>query len=648
MLMRNSIRGEAFSHGNFIPSIEGMRALAVLVVLLFHLDITGFDGGFLGVDLFFVISGFIITRNILSDLHDGRFLLKEFYLRRFRRLFPGLLITVLMTLVVAVLVVPPVELVNTAKSAIYALLSLANIHFWLESGYFDAAADAKPLLHTWSLSVEEQFYLFWPAFVLLLAHTRRRVVFTIVLLALSLGSALLWRDSFPNAIFFLLPFRLHQLMAGALIAIVALRLVGPWGNLSTFLASVGFVLLSMMLNGTYSPAVGAAAVTGFGFLLLLGRETVLAQMLYGNKPMQWVGQRSYAIYLVHWPIIVLYKYHTDFQLNNTARVLLFALSIGAAVVLHELVEKPFRKRGADTTAAQRMAMPVTISILLFTLLSAAAIWRLHGLPSRVDPRILKIVDSVDSEVAKRRRAIRFGRCNLHEMHKFSAYDTSECASLDPARRNVLIIGDSMAADTYMMLSQTYPEIQFSQATAGACTAILEISDIGGKYPTCEALNEYRFSRLVELDTDLIVLASIWSEDRIQPLKDTVAYLRSRGKKVLVIGPRAHFRGAIPLLISQEASLDAVNERLRDRVIQDTALLNQMRAALPDVEILDIGALQCAMDCDVVEGERLLYIDERHFTELGAKRVGDRLRASFDLLGFIDSQASGSALKSHSL
>ncbi len=566
-----------------------MRALAVLVVLLFHLDIPGVEGGFLGVDLFFVISGFIITRNILSDLRGGTFSLKEFYIRRFRRLFPALLVTVLLTLVVAVVIVPPIELVNTAKSAIFALFSLANFNFWLESGYFDAAANTKPLLHTWSLSVEEQFYLFWPALVLLLANTRRRIIVAVVLLLLSLGSALLWRDSFPNGIFFLLPFRLHQLMAGALIAILALRLADHWGNLSTLLASIGFVALSITLNGRYSPAVGAAAVAGFGFLMLLGRDAALAQALFGNKPMQWIGQRSYAIYLVHWPIIVLFKYYTDFQLNNVERALLLILSIVAAIALHDLVEKPFRKKGKDTTILQRMALRISVSTLFVTVVIAAVIWSLNGLPSRLDPRIQRIVDSVDGEVDQRRRAIRFGQCNLHEMHKFSAYNTKECASIDSARKNVLIIGDSMAADTYMMLSQTYPEIQFSQATAGACTAVLNISDIGGKYPTCEALNEYRFSKLVDLDMDLIVLASIWNEDRIQPLIETVAYLRSRGKKVLVMGPRAHFQGAIPLLISREASLDGVNDRLRDRVIQDNTLLNQMRTAMPDVEILDIGA-----------------------------------------------------------
>ncbi len=635
MLTPSSKPGDAIFHGSFIPSIEGMRSLAVLVVLLFHLDTPGFDGGFLGVDLFFVISGFIISRNILSDVQGGAFSLREFYIRRFRRLFPALLATVLLTLVVAAVILPPVELVITAKSAIYALFSLANIYFWMGSGYFDAAAITKPLLHTWSLSVEEQFYLFWPALILWLANTQRRMMVAVVLMLLSLGSALLWRDSQPNAVFYLLPFRLHQLMAGALIAILSLRLVGNWGTVSILLASAGFLNLSIVLNSEHSPAVGAVAVTGLGALMLLGRETTLARILYGNKPMQWIGQRSYAIYLVHWPIIVLLKFYTNFQMNSGMRVVLFAFSIIAAMALHKFIEKPFRKRGEDITSAQRLAIPVMVSALSVTVVFAAVIWNLDGFPSRIDPRIQRIVDSVVAENDERQRAIRFGKCNLHEVHKFTSYNADECASLDPARKNVLILGDSMAADTYMMLSQTYPEIQFSQATAGACTAILRISEIGGKYPTCEALNEYRFAKLIEKDMDLIVLASIWTEDRIQPLKDTVAYLHSRGKKVLIIGPRAHFQGAIPLLISKEGSLDEINEKMDELVIQDTYLLKHMRAAIPDVQILDIGAIQCSPRCDVVEDGRLLYVDERHFTKLGAKRMGERTRTSYDLLGLLN-------------
>jgi hypothetical protein len=162
---------------------------------------------------------------------------------------------------------------------------------------------------------------------------------------------------------------------------------------------------------------------------------------------------------------------------------------------------------------------------------------------------------------------------LHEDYTFADYDIVECASIDAARKNVLVIGDSIASDTYMMLSQAYPEVQFLQAIAGACRAVIDISDVGGKYCAFEALNAYRFSELIDLDLDLV-------------------------------GPRAMFR-----------------------------------ASIPGVEILDIGEIQCTPQCDVIEGDRLLYYDSMHFTELGARRTGERLRESFDLLGFISSPTS---------
>jgi peptidoglycan/LPS O-acetylase OafA/YrhL len=616
-----------------------MRALAVLVVLLFHVDIPGFAGGFLGVDLFFVISGFIITRNILFDVHSGKFSLKEFYIRRFRRLFPALLTTVLCTLVAAVVVLPPLELEALGKSSVFALFSLANFNFWLESGYFDASAYTKPLLHTWSLSVEEQFYLFWPALLLVFKSTRPRLIFTVCLLAASLVCAYLLRNSMPDGIFYLLPFRLHQLMAGALIAILALQLTGAAGNVGLALATAGFVGLTLTANGSESPLTGAAGVSLLGFLLLLGRETYLAQRLFGNQPMQWIGQRSYALYLVHWPIVVLFGFLTDFDLNPAEQCLLLFLSFATAAALHRFVEQPFRKRGQDITRAQRMAVSVTVSVLLVTLVLASAFWYMQGLPSRIDAQIRQVVDSLDAERELRKKAIRFGQCNLHMGFDFSDYDPAVCARLDPDRPNVLIIGDSLAADTYMMLSQVYPEIHFLQATAGACTAVLELTKVGERYPTCEHLNQYRFSTLASLDTDLVILSSIWEADRIEPLKQTIEHLHSLGRKVLVMGPRAVFHGSIPLLISEQPSLDVVNQNLGSHIVQKTELLQQMRTALPGVEVVDIGSMQCGKMCEVVEGDRLLYFDAQHFTRLGARKTGERFRQAFDLPGFINAPQS---------
>lgn len=633
------VENAAKTHSGFIPSIEGMRALAVLAVLLFHLDVPGFSGGYLGVDLFFVISGFIITRNILGDIGGQRFTLREFYVRRFRRLFPALLVTVLLTLCFALLVVPPVELEKAGESALYAVFSLANIKFWLEAGYFDAAASSKPLLHMWSLSVEEQFYLFWPALLLWLVRTRKQLLVTGCLLAASAVAALFYRDAFPEAVFYLLPFRLHQLMAGALIALAALTLSGRSAAFSSSVGVLGFLVVGVLLGALNSPAVGAILVTLFGSALLLGRDSSIAQWLFSNRMMMWVGQRSYALYLVHWPIVVLWKYYADFELQLHQQVLLLVLSFIAAIALHELVEKPFRKRGEDTTRLQKSAGRVMLVALLLTVTFAAALWRLDGLPSRVDPKIQRMVDSTEEVTAARRQAIRFGVCGLHKSFKFSKYNEQLCSGLHAQKPNVLVIGDSMAADTYMMLSQSYPEIHFAQATAGACPALLAVTHTGGKYPTCQQLNKFRFAELAKKDYDAIVLASVWKPDRVEPLRKTVEYLHGLNKKVLVFGPRAAFRGSVPLLISRQTNIDQINARLDQRAVQRTALLETMRNALGDVELIDIGAIQCAPRCDSVDEGRLLYMDAQHFTPLGAQVVGARLRQSFDFLSFLDSASA---------
>jgi hypothetical protein len=214
----------------FIPGIEGMRALAIIVVLLYHLDPQWTPAGYLGVDLFYVISGFVITRNALQDLAADRFSLKYFYYRRFRRLFPAITVTVLLTVAAGYFVMPPAELAATAKAGVYSLFSLANFNFWWDASYFDAAAHSKPLLHTWSLSLEEQFYLFWPVLLLLAYPTRFRWFLAPGLLLLSLGLAFCFREKASEALFYLLPFRVHQLMCGAVLAIFSLQLPGRMGS----------------------------------------------------------------------------------------------------------------------------------------------------------------------------------------------------------------------------------------------------------------------------------------------------------------------------------------------------------------------------------------------------------------------------------
>lgn len=622
-------------HSTFIPGVEGLRALAVLSVLFFHLEFAGVAGGYLGVDLFFVISGFIITRNILGDSLKGRFTLRDFYVRRFRRLFPALVATILVTLVVASIVMPPHELENAAASGIYAVFSLANINFWLESGYFDAAAHYKPLLHTWSLSVEEQFYLFWPVMLLLVSVRRSRALLAAILLLLSLLVSVFYMRVAPEAVFYLLPFRVHQLMAGALIAILGWRLLGGWGNASILLGTLAFLALVLLTGPDFSPAIGAVGVTLIGFSLLLGCESRLAVSVYGWAPLQWIGSRSYALYLVHWPLIVLFKFATDFGLNNKERLFLFVASFVLAVALHELVEKPFRKRGPDSTLMQRKAVPFSMAAMLLLLSLAGFIIQQEGLKGRGDWVINRIVESARMAAKIRRDEIRYGVCNLHEEHKFSDYSHDQCAKAEEDRVNVIVIGDSMAADVYMMLKATYPDFHLLQATAGACTPLLSLRESTFRYHACLALNDLRFSTALEQDIDLVVMAAMWRTQDMPAIVETVEHVRKKGLQVLLFGPRSAYRGRVPTLLAKEASLDGINEKLAQHVVQHKETLELMRQSLPGVQVVDMHEIQCKPDCIAMIDSELLYMDAVHFTPTGARVMGERSRAVVDLESLVD-------------
>src|SRR5688572_16591631 len=203
--------------------IDGLRAIAVMSVVLYHYAPGTFPGGFVGVDVFFVISGFLITRLIHDAVIANNFSFADFYLRRVRRLFPALLFTLLASTLAAILFLSPNHLTQYGGSLVSAIFSVSNFYFWRQSGYFDAAADTKPLLHTWSLSVEEQFYLVWPAVLVLLLTKTPRLPLLVVVGALGIASVYLaerWLETDPSAAFFLAPARVIELASGAALVVL--------------------------------------------------------------------------------------------------------------------------------------------------------------------------------------------------------------------------------------------------------------------------------------------------------------------------------------------------------------------------------------------------------------------------------------------
>jgi peptidoglycan/LPS O-acetylase OafA/YrhL len=342
--------------------IDGLRAIAVLSVVIFHLDVPGFQGGYVGVDIFFVISGYLITSIIKHKYDSDTFKLSHFYARRIRRLVPPLIATVAATILGAAFIMTPYDMVELSRSAVAALFSLSNFVFYSESGYWDTASELKPLLHTWSLGVEEQFYLFWPALIVGLLSIRRHISFGTSLALISLlGAALcIWFTSVDqSAAFYLLPFRVFQFAVGAWIIPLTLGLQDSpkkhtaWIPALSFWLGILCVVISVTAFGDNTVFPGWAVLvptTGAALILisgaLPGQTETPARSLMQNPVSIWLGRVSYSMYLVHWPLIVLFRYHYGLELTVADQFILAISTLLATCALHYRIERRFYQRDA--------------------------------------------------------------------------------------------------------------------------------------------------------------------------------------------------------------------------------------------------------------------------------------------------------------
>lgn len=608
-----------------IPSIEGMRALAVLAVLGFHLDVTGIPGGFLGVDVFFVISGFVITRSIVRQRQEGNFDLWSFYLARIRRLIPALSVVTLATLAVAIFTMPPGDLEAAGQSAVYAGLSLSNFLFWSQANYFDAAAHTKPFLHTWSLGVEEQFYLVWPALLLLIMSNKRALlVVPAALGVLSIVAAGSLVGDHTSAVFFLAPFRVYQFMLGALLAITTWNFQGRTGDVVHAAGLIGLVAAVCTISGDTSPVLAGLAAAVAGGLAIAGRDSGFAQQVTSNRVLIWVGQRSYALYLVHWPLIVLFKYAEGPELSLSEKFGLGLISILLAATLHSFVERPFRKR-ADAAHGIRSgtAVGATAALVLASLFLAANVWGFRGFPGDQSGDIDLLVANAKADSRLRRQLVRTGVCHAHSKFRLSNYDEKECAALHSTRVNVLVIGDSIAADLYLVLKEAYPQVVFSQATGGTCPPLVGID----RYTGCKEINSFRFDTLAKREYDYVVFAGYWRDNHVELLLQSIGHAELAGGQALVFGPVLEFKEDLVRVVSMSTSVREAQERAGHEVDTKEQLRERIRESVGPERFVDFFDVQCAPQCDIVKGQSLLYLDHIHLSPTGVSTFAKRLAES---------------------
>lgn len=450
--------------------IDGLRAIAVAAVIIFHLGFQSLEGGFVGVDIFFVISGFLITRIIERQIERETFSLGRFYYRRMRRLLPAMLVTVILTFIGAALFLSPSDLIGFAKTAIGAVFSVSNFVFFAQAGYWDGASELKPLLHTWSLGVEEQFYLIWPA-LLIVAHkfvSRKNV--WMVYAGLTLAGCIIsqsWVERSPSAAFFLPFFRIFEFAIGALTAHFAYSSV--WQNKAiknayqrdaVFLVGLGLIVYSILTFTGETPFPGYnALIPCIGSVMILASgaspagQGAIGTLLLTNPASIWLGRVSYSAYLVHWPIVAFYRYETHQEPTLLVQIAMGVLTLLLAALLHYFVEKKFWIKSAEAdTKTQRLSAPKFLTALagtslLVAFVSAHAVTQ-SGWTWRV-PDLLLTPEEIKTGIGKRFDRTRVG-CRIDQFP-----EGRNCTS--DANVNILVLGNSHEVDAYNFIAAGYED-----------------------------------------------------------------------------------------------------------------------------------------------------------------------------------------------
>lgn len=513
------------------PDIDGLRAIAVTGVVLYHYGATWVPGGFTGVDIFFVISGFLITRALITDIEGGRFSLLGFYDRRIRRILPALLVMLVATLIAGWFLLMPGDYADLGQSAAMAAFGFGNFFFFWNTGYFDLAADLQPLLHTWSLGVEEQFYFVWPIalWIGLTVVKSRRLFLTLLSAALLLGFAYALRKvaNEPSAAFYLPAPRAWELGIGALVAFLPAIKNGVIGIL---LGLFGFVMIGVSLfvinssmpfpgHNALFACLGAAAI-------MWPKPNDFPTRLLSARPAVFVGLISYSLYLWHWPALVLYRHYLNGEFPSVATTTaLLVLVFAVSWLSWRYIERPFRRPIARPAKAVMAGLAVAATIAV----PASALVGSEGYPERIPVAAqeisgLEVMWEWDCQV-----------------QYFEPLDGSYCvfgAPLDEASSLGIIWGDSHAEHTAALIEPDAKSNGIAFALVAECPAALggnvrrEWIEVPGYVERCEAKRDTAIAAIRGGRVGYLVLASSWN-----PLASVVSSptLSGTGQELIASG-----------------------------------------------------------------------------------------------------------------
>lgn len=650
---------------NYRPDIDGLRAVAVLPVVFYHACIPGPSGGFLGVDVFFVISGFLITSIVADEIAAGRFSLISFYERRARRILPALTAVIVVSFAVGWIVLLPAEMKSLGQSAFATAFFLSNVYFTLTLDYFAPAAEFAPLLHTWSLAVEEQFYLFFPLLLMLLAWQRWYRPFWIVvgLSVFSFVAAVVVLPLKPDWVFYLIFFRAWELGAGALLALSATR--PPQRRVvREGLALIGLaaILVPVFLYDAATPFPGGAAlppVLGATLLIWLGAQGggSMVSALLAQRALVWVGLVSYSLYLWHWPILAF--------LRIVLETAILPLTIGLAAVLLSFtvawlsfcfIERPFRAH--PSRGFGRRSIFAITAISLVTVIGIG--WTMHvseGYPARLPSAAVEMAAFADDNNTRREDC--FSQLPAEGLCAIGA-STDKSASVD-----FLFWGDSHALAIMPGMDIAAENTGQKGVFVGGpgCPPILQIRRVSNKSSCGPQLSENVFSWLESRsDVSTVILGARWTiyvekkRFRGQPgtdvelhwmgdsnrfpngfdnatlvetsLRQTVTKIVETGRRVVLLGPIPEAGWNVPAAEARKALFGWAPSALVTRADYESRagrtenILRGIADATYGVRYLPLVDLFCDVQvCRTKSADGLpLYRDNNHINQTTAQNL----------------------------
>ena len=611
------------------PDIDGLRAISVLAVMLYHAEFQVFSGGFIGVDVFFVISGYLITQMVLGDFERGSFSLSHFYERRVRRILPALLVMLAATVPLAYVFLSADPLADYSAALLGATWFSSNFVFWSEAGYFDRASEFKPLLHTWSLGVEEQFYLVFPAlfwvlykFKWLIPGLSLAVVISFLMAQFGLSSDAEWP-------FYMLVSRAWELGLGALLAVVlahsriseirVTRLLAELLVLSGSLAILVPVFIFSELTATPGPLL-LVPTLGACLLIWLAPATSYMRRLLSLKWLVGLGLISYSLYLWHQPVLVFGRIIIGDALGFEWRIAMLLGAFPLAILSWRYIERPFRHAG-------QIATRHLIFIVLVMMITTGSAVMLHHLASTDEKASTGVVGDIGHGRYYEVMDQRFDRCEVEYLqYRIELWENvPRChKSKRAGAPSIAFYGDSHAEQLFVGA-----EALLSQAS---------IYLIRGGIPF---LGNDRFKgplRYLEeqKDINVVVFSAYWlekiqilgGEQFSEQLFNTVKWMVGRGFKVVLMMDTPDF-GFDPALCVYESKLNNARcDITRKQHNGDQAIYRELFIAIaehPNVELVDVSRAICDVNtCSMLSEDRLLYRDNDHLNLIGSQLAGELL------------------------